>query len=176
MEFLIILFVGAIFFFFNIIKYFVCWGEYYILISLTGFLTHNYISIRVSTGPSIFFWDILAIVLVIYLYTKFLDYLHVKSPVINKVFHYIMSIISSMSTIVGVSTLVLIANKNTRVDAMNMELLPLLNDPKANIIAYICFALLLAIPICKYRLNYYGYYDDKTFDLSKYFDKKNSNE
>lgn len=37
-----------------------------------------------------------------------------------------MSIISSMSTIGAVSKFVLIANKNTRVDAFNMELLPLL--------------------------------------------------
>ena len=60
---------------------------------------HHYFSIKFSSGYAIYFWDVLAGILAVVIYSVFFKIIHRKLGLIGKILNFAISFLSSMGSV-----------------------------------------------------------------------------
>ena len=112
----------------------------------TWYYTHHYFSIKFSSGYAVYFWDILAAIVAVVLYSVLFKLIHDKFGLIGKVLNLAISFFSSM-TVYCILVHGFITNEKS-------YFLPLLNNDLANqVVNYIIIGI-ISLVVWKRREDY----------------------
>ena len=110
------------------------------------YYTHHYFSIKFSSGYAVYFWDILAAIVAVVLYSVLFKLIHDKFGLIGKILNLAMSFFSSM-TVYCILVHGFITNEKS-------YFLPLLNNDLANqVVNYIIIGI-ISLVVWKRREDY----------------------
>ena len=110
------------------------------------YYTHHYFSIKFSSGYAVYFWDILAVIVVVVLYSVLFKLIHDKFGLIGKILNLAISFFSSM-TVYCILVHGFITNEKS-------YFLPLLNNDLANqVVNYIIIGI-ISLVVWKRREDY----------------------
>ena len=110
------------------------------------YYTHHYFSIKFSSGYAIYFWDILAAIVAVVLYSILFKLIHDKFGLIGKILNLAISFFSSM-TVYCILVHGFITNEKS-------YFLPLLNNDLANqVVNYIIIGI-ISLVVWKRREDY----------------------
>ena len=110
------------------------------------YYTHHYFSIKFSSGYAVYFWDILAAIVAVVLYSVVFKLIHDKFGLIGKVLNLAISFFSSM-TVYCILVHGFITNEKS-------YFLPLLNNDLANqVVNYIIIGI-ISLVVWKRREDY----------------------
>ena len=110
------------------------------------YYTHHYFSIKFSSGYAVYFWDILAAIVAVVLYSVLFKLIHDKFGLIGKVLNLAISFFSSM-TVYCILVNGFITNEKS-------YFLPLLNNDLANqVVNYIIIGI-ISLVVWKRREDY----------------------
>ena len=110
------------------------------------YYTHHYFSVKFSSGYAIYFWDILAAIVAVVLYSVLFKLIHDKFGLIGKVLNLAISFFSSM-TVYCILVHGFITNEKS-------YFLPLLNNDLANqVVNYIIIGI-ISLVVWKRREDY----------------------
>ena len=110
------------------------------------YYTHHYFSIKFSSGYAVYFWDILAAIVAVVLYSVLFKLIHDKFGLIGKVLNLAISFFSSM-TVYCILIHGFITNEKS-------YFLPLLNNDLANqVVNYIIIGI-ISLVVWKRREDY----------------------
>ena len=110
------------------------------------YYTHHYFSIKFSSGYAVYFWDILAAIVAVVLYSVFFKLIHDKFGLIGKILNLAISFFSSM-TVYCILVYGFITNEKS-------YFLPLLNNDLANqVVNYIIIGI-ISLVVWKRREDY----------------------
>ena len=112
----------------------------------TWYYTHHYFSIKFSSGYAVYFWDILAAIVAVVLYSVLFKLIHDKFGLIGKILNLAISFFSSM-TVYCILVHGFITNEKS-------YFLPLLNNDLANqVVNYIIIGI-ISLVVWKRREDY----------------------
>ena len=110
------------------------------------YYTHHYFSIKFSSGYAVYFWDILAAIVAVVLYSVLFKFIHDKFGLIGKILNLAISFFSSM-TVYCILVNGFITNEKS-------YFLPLLNNDLANqVVNYIIIGI-ISLVVWKRREDY----------------------
>ena len=110
------------------------------------YYTHHYFSVKVSSGYAVYFWDILAAIVAVVLYSVLFKLIHDKFGLIGKILNLAISFFSSM-TVYCILVNGFITNEKS-------YFLPLLNNDLANqVVNYIIIGI-ISLVVWKRREDY----------------------
>ena len=110
------------------------------------YYTHHYFSIKFSSGYAVYFWDILAAIVAVVLYSVLFKLIHDKFRLIGKILNLAISFFSSM-TVYCILVHGFITNEKS-------YFLPLLNNDLANqVVNYIIIGI-ISLVVWKRREDY----------------------
>ena len=110
------------------------------------YYTHHYFSIKLSSGYAVYFWDILASIVAVVLYSVLFKLIHDKFGLIGKILNLAISFFSSM-TVYCILVHGFITNEKS-------YFLPLLNNDLANqVVNYIIIGI-ISLVVWKRREDY----------------------
>ena len=110
------------------------------------YYTHHYFSIKFSSGYAVYFWDILAAIVAVVLYSVLFKLIHDKFGLIGKILNLAISFFSSM-TVYCILIHGFITNEKS-------YFLPLLNNDLANqVVNYIIIGI-ISLVVWKRREDY----------------------
>ena len=110
------------------------------------YYTHHYFSIKFSSGYAVYFWDILAAIVAVVLYSVLFKLIHDKFVLIVKILNLAISFVSSM-TVYCILVHGFITNEKS-------YFLPLLNNDLANqVVNYIIIGI-ISLVVWKRREDY----------------------
>ena len=110
------------------------------------YYTHHYFSIKFSSGYAVYFWDILAAIVAVVLYSVLFKLIHDKFVLIGKILNLAISFFSSM-TVYCILVHGFITNEKS-------YFLPLLNNDLANqVVNYIIIGI-ISLVVWKRREDY----------------------
>ena len=110
------------------------------------YYTHHYFSIKFSSGYAVYFWDILAAIVAVVLYSVLFKLIHDKFGLIGKILNLAISFFSSM-TVYCIIVHGFITNEKS-------YFLPLLNNDLANqVVNYIIIGI-ISLVVWKRREDY----------------------
>lgn len=110
------------------------------------YYTHHYFSVKFSSGYAVYFWDILAAILAVVLYSVLFKLIHDKFGLIGKILNLAISFFSSM-TVYCILVHGFITNEKS-------YFLPLLNNDLANqVVNYIIIGI-ISLVVWKRREDY----------------------
>ena len=110
------------------------------------YYTHHYFSVKFSSGYAVYFWDILAAIVAVVLYSVLFKLIHDKFGLIGKILNLAISFFSSM-TVYCILVHGFITNEKS-------YFLPLLNNDLANqVINYIIIGI-ISLVVWKRREDY----------------------
>ena len=110
------------------------------------YYTHHYFSVKFSSGYAVYFWDILAAIVAVVLYSVLFKLIHDKFGLIGKVLNLAISFFSSM-TVYCILVHGFITNEKS-------YFLPLLNNDLANqVVNYITIGI-ISLVVWKRREDY----------------------
>ena len=110
------------------------------------YYTHHYFSIKFSSGYAVYFWDILAAIVAVVLYSVLFKFIHDKFGLIGKILNLAISFFSSM-TVYCILIHGFITNEKS-------YFLPLLNNDLANqVVNYIIIGI-ISLVVWKRREDY----------------------
>jgi putative conjugative transposon membrane protein len=110
------------------------------------YYTHHYFSIKFSSGYAVYFWDILAAIVAVVLYSVLFKLIHDKFVLIGKILNLAISFVSSM-TVYCILVHGFITNEKS-------YFLPLLNNDLANqVVNYIIIGI-ISLVVWKRREDY----------------------
>ena len=110
------------------------------------YYTHHYFSIKFSSGYAVYFWDILAAIVAVVLYSVLFKLIHDKFGLIGKILNLAISFFSSM-TVYCILVHGFITNEKS-------YFLPLLNNDLANqVVNYIIIGI-ISLVVWKRREDY----------------------
>jgi putative conjugative transposon membrane protein len=110
------------------------------------YYTHHYFSVKFSSGYAVYFWDILAAIVAVVLYSVLFKLIHDKFGLIGKVLNLAISFFSSM-TVYCILVHGFITNEKS-------YFLPLLNNDLANqVVNYIIIGI-ISLVVWKRREDY----------------------
>ena len=110
------------------------------------YYTHHYFSIKFSSGYAVYFWDILAAIVAVVLYSVLFKFIHDKFGLIGKILNLAISFFSSM-TVYCILVHGFITNEKS-------YFLPLLNNDLANqVVNYIIIGI-ISLVVWKRREDY----------------------
>ena len=110
------------------------------------YYTHHYFSVKVSSGYAVYFWDILAAIVAVVLYSVLFKFIHDKFGLIGKILNLAISFFSSM-TVYCILVHGFITNEKS-------YFLPLLNNDLANqVVNYIIIGI-ISLVVWKRREDY----------------------
>ena len=110
------------------------------------YYTHHYFSIKFSSGYAVYFWDILAAIVAVVLYSVLFKLIHDKFVLIGKILNFAISFLSSM-TVYCILIHGFITNEKS-------YFLPLLNNDLANqVVNYIIIGI-ISLVVWKRREDY----------------------
>ena len=110
------------------------------------YYTHHYFSIKFSSGYAVYFWDILAAIVAVVLYSVLFKLIHDKFGLIGKILNLAISFFSSM-TVYCILVNGFITNEKS-------YFLPLLNNDLANqVVNYIIIGI-ISLVVWKRREDY----------------------
>ena len=110
------------------------------------YYTHHYFSVKVSSGYAVYFWDILAAIVAVVLYSVLFKLIHDKFVLIGKILNLAISFVSSM-TVYCILVHGFITNEKS-------YFLPLLNNDLANqVVNYIIIGI-ISLVVWKRREDY----------------------
>ena len=110
------------------------------------YYTHHYFSIKFSSGYAVYFWDILAAIVAVVLYSVLFKLIHDKFVLIGKILNLAISFFSSM-TVYCILVNGFITNEKS-------YFLPLLNNDLANqVVNYIIIGI-ISLVVWKRREDY----------------------
>ena len=110
------------------------------------YYTHHYFSIKFSSGYAVYFWDILAAIVAVVLYSVLFKLIHDKFGLIGKILNFAISFLSSM-TVYCILIHGFITNEKS-------YFLPLLNNDLANqVVNYIIIGI-ISLVVWKRREDY----------------------
>lgn len=108
----------------------------------TWYYTHTYFSMKFSSGNAVYFWDIIAAVLAVGLYTLLFRLLYNRFAIVGKIINFAISFLGAMTVYCMIT--------NGFVTNGKSYYLPLLNNNIANIIVnYIMITILAFIVFMK---------------------------
>lgn len=107
------------------------------------YYTHYYFSVRFSSGNAVYFWDVLAGILAVVIYSVLFKIIHRKLGFIGKILNFAISFISSMA-IYSILASCFVAKKQ-------VYLFPLLNHNLANLAVNYIIITIIAFLIWKRR-------------------------
>ena len=137
----IILFAGATF-----VKISLFAMDKLVVFIASWYYTHHYFSIKFSSGYAVYFWDILAAIVAVVLYSVLFKLIHDKFVLIGKILNLAISFFSSM-TVYCILVHGFITNGKS-------YFLPLLNHDLANqVVNYIIIAI-ISLAVWKRREDY----------------------
>ena len=151
---LVILFIALIILYLGVILFV---GTTFVKISLfamdklavfiaSWYYTHHYFSIKFSSGYAVYFWDILAAIVAVVLYSVLFKLIHDKFGLIGKILNLAISFFSSM-TLYCILVNGFITNEKS-------YFLPLLNNDLANqVVNYIIIGM-ISLVVWKRREDY----------------------
>lgn len=142
--------------------------DYAIILIFGIYFLHNTVSIKISSGNAIYFWDVVFGILIIIIYKFLLIFLKEWIPIVYNIFIYVLSLIASSIVIrwgiLFTTLLFQVINKNIK----ETEHIQLLNNPLADKILYIIFTVILSIFLYQKRTG-----NDFNFNVFKKFKKFN---
>ena len=110
------------------------------------YYTHHYFSIKFSSGYAVYFWDIIAAIVAVVLYSVLFKLIHDKFVLIGKILNLAISFVSSM-TVYCILVHGFITNEKS-------YFLPLLNNDLANqVVNYIIIGI-ISLVVWKRREDY----------------------
>ena len=110
------------------------------------YYTHHYFSIKFSSGYAVYFWDILAAIVAVVLYSVLFKLIHDKFVLIGKILNFAISFVSSMP-VYCILVHGFITNEKS-------YFLPLLNNDLANqVVNYIIIGI-ISLVVWKRREDY----------------------
>ena len=110
------------------------------------YYTHHYFSVKFSSGYAVYFWDILAAIVAVVLYSVLFKLIHDKFGLIGKILNLAISFLSSM-TVYCILVHGFITNEKS-------YFLPLLNNDLANqVVNYIIIGI-ISLVVWKRREDY----------------------
>ena len=110
------------------------------------YYTHHYFSVKFSSGYAVYFWDILAVIVAVVLYSVLFKLIHDKFGLIGKILNLAISFFSSM-TVYCILVHGFITNEKS-------YFLPLLNNDLANqVVNYIIIGI-ISLVVWKRREDY----------------------
>ena len=137
----IILFAGATF-----VKISLFAMDKLVVFIASWYYTHHYFSVNFSSGYAVYFWDVLAAIFAVVIYTVLFKIIHNKLGVIGKILNLAISFFSSM-TVYCILVHGFITNGKS-------YFLPLLNHDLANqVVNYIIIAI-ISLAVWKRREDY----------------------
>ena len=137
----VILFVGTIF-----VKISLFAMDKLAVFIASWYYTHHYFSVKFSSGYAVYFWDILAAIVAVVLYSVLFKLIHDKFGLIGKVLNLAISFFSSM-TVYCILVHGFITNEKS-------YFLPLLNNDLANqVVNYIIIGI-ISLVVWKRREDY----------------------
>lgn len=110
------------------------------------YYTHHYFSVKFSSGYAVYFWDILAAIVAVVLYSVLFKLIHDKFGLIGKVLNLAISFFSSM-TVYCILVHGFITNEKS-------YFLPLLNNDLANQVANYIIIGIISLVVWKRREDY----------------------
>ena len=110
------------------------------------YYTHHYFSIKFSSGYAVYFWDILAAIVAVVLYSVLFKLIHDKFGLIGKILNLAISFFSSM-TVYCILVHGFITNEKS-------YFLPLLNNDLANQLANYIIIGIISLVVWKRREDY----------------------
>ena len=63
----------------------------------SGYYTHHYFSVKFSSGYAMYFWDVLAAILAVIIYSALFKMIHRKLGLLGKILNFAISFLSSMT-------------------------------------------------------------------------------
>ena len=137
----IILFAGATF-----VKISLFAMDKLVVFIASWYYTHHYFSVKFSSGYAVYFWDILAAIVAVVLYSVLFKLIHDKFGLIGKILNLAISFFSSM-TVYCILVNGFITNEKS-------YFLPLLNNDLANqVVNYIIIGI-ISLVVWKRREDY----------------------
>lgn len=137
----IILFAGATF-----VKISLFAMDKLVVFIASWYYTHHYFSVKFSSGYAVYFWDVLAAIFAVVIYTVLFKIIHNKLGVIGKILNLAISFFSSM-TVYCILVHGFITNEKS-------YFLPLLNNDLANqVVNYIIIGI-ISLVVWKRREDY----------------------
>ena len=110
------------------------------------YYTHHYFSIKFSSGYAVYFWDILAAIVAVVLYSVLFKLIHDKFGLIGKILNLAISFFSSM-TVYCILVHGFITNEKS-------YFLPLLNNDLANQVVNYIIISIISLVVWKRREDY----------------------
>ena len=110
------------------------------------YYTHHYFSVKVSSGYAVYFWDILAAIVAVVLYSVLFKLIHDKFGLIGKILNLAISFFSSM-TVYCIIVHGFITNEKS-------YFLPLLNNDLANQVVNYIIISIISLVVWKRREDY----------------------
>ena len=110
------------------------------------YYTHHYFSIKFSSGYAVYFWDILAAIVAVVLYSVLFKFIHDKFGLIGKILNLAISFFSSM-TVYCILVHGFITNEKS-------YFLPLLNNDLANQVVNYIIIDIISLVVWKRREDY----------------------
>ena len=110
------------------------------------YYTHHYFSIKFSSGYAVYFWDILAAIVAVVLYSVLFKLIHDKFVLIGKILNLAISFFSSM-TVYCILVHGFITNEKS-------YFLPLLNNDLANQVVNYIIIDIISLVVWKRREDY----------------------
>ena len=110
------------------------------------YYTHHYFSIKFSSGYAVYFWDILAAIVAVVLYSVLFKLIHDKFGLIGKILNLAISFFSSM-TVYCILVNGFITNEKS-------YFLPLLNNDLANQVVNYIIIDIISLVVWKRREDY----------------------
>jgi putative conjugative transposon membrane protein len=110
------------------------------------YYTHHYFSIKFSSGYAVYFWDILAAIVAVVLYSVLFKLIHDKFVLIGKILNLAISFVSSM-TVYCILVHGFITNEKS-------YFLPLLNNDLDNQVVNYIIIVIISLVVWKRREDY----------------------
>mgnify|MGYP000866196086 FL=1 len=110
------------------------------------YYTHHYFSVKFSSGYAVYFWDILAAIVAVVLYTVLFKIIHDKFGLIGKILNLAVSFFSSMTVYC-----ILVNGFITKEESY---FLPLLNNGLANLVVNYIIIGIIFLVVWKRREDY----------------------
>ncbi|HEK9786438.1 TPA: conjugal transfer protein [Streptococcus equi subsp. equi] len=110
------------------------------------YYTHHYFSVKFSSGYAIYFWDILAAILVVIIYSILFQFIHKKFRVLGKILNLAISFFSSM--------IVYCLLVNGFITTEKSYFLPLLNNSFMNQVVNYIISAIISLVVWKRREDY----------------------
>lgn len=126
--------------------------DFLLIFFYTIYYLHNLVSVKISSGYAIYFWDFVFGLIAIGIYGSIILTIHHLFPTISKVLNYIISVIG-----VSVAVPLAISFATATINMFNSNIkttehIQLLNNDLADKIVYIVIFVLLAIPVWQTRM------------------------